>query len=90
MISTTTVISPESAAEAYDAYHSTDSAILVAGAQEINKREGHYDLAIHLRNAGLDYIEDRGDEIAIGAMTTMREIETSSLLKELAGGVIVE
>ena len=39
MISTTTVISPESAAEAYDAYHSTDSAILVAGAQEINKRE---------------------------------------------------
>lgn len=90
MISTTTVISPESAAEAYNAYQSTESSILVAGAQEIHNREGHYDLAIQLKDAGLAYIQDRGDEIAIGAMTTMKEIEHSLLLKNIAGGVIVE
>jgi aerobic carbon-monoxide dehydrogenase medium subunit len=34
------------------------------------------------RVAGLSYIEERGDEIAIGALTRHHDLETSALLKE--------
>ena len=88
MVSSDSVIAPHTPAEAYSAYRTVASSVLVAGAQELKRKGAHYKLAIELNHAGLSYIRDRGEEIAVGAMTTMAEIEKSPLLKELAGGAI--
>ncbi len=88
MVSSDGIIVPKTPAEAYSAYKTVNSAVLVAGSQSLKRQQAHYTLAIDLKHAGLNYIEDRGDEIAIGAMTTMAELETSPLLRTLAGGVI--
>ena len=44
-------------------------------------------LVVDLSKLGLDRVEDRGKEIAIGAMTTARSLETSALLEKEFGGV---
>ena len=88
MVSSDSVIAPHTPAEAYSAYRTVASSVLVAGAQELKRKGAHYKLAIELNHAGLSYIRDRGEEIAVGAMTTMAEIEKSPLLKELAGDAI--
>lgn len=88
MVSSDSVIAPHTSAEAYSAYRTVASSVLVAGAQELKHKDTHYKLAIELDHAGLSYIRDGGEEIAVGAMTTMAEIEKSPLLKGLAGGAI--
>ena len=88
MVSSDSVIAPHTSAEAYSAYRTVASSVLVAGAQELKRKDTHYKLAIELDHAGLSYIRDGGEEIAVGAMTTMAEIEKSPLLKGLAGGAI--
>lgn len=88
MVSSDGIIVPKTPAEAYSAYKTVNSAVLVAGSQSLKRQQAHYTLAIDLKQTGLNYIEDRGDEIAIGAMTTMAELEASPLLRTLAGGVI--
>jgi CO/xanthine dehydrogenase FAD-binding subunit len=45
------------------------------------------EVAVDLSRLGLDRIEDSGDEIMIGAMTTLRSLETSPLLEKTFGGV---
>ena len=85
MVSSDSVIAPHTSAEAYSAYRTVASSVLVAGAQELKRKDTHYKLAIELDHAGLSYIRE---EIAVGAMTTMAEIEKSPLLKGLAGGAI--
>ncbi len=55
-------------------------------------RLGHASVktAIDLSRLGLDRIEATEDEIAIGAMATLREVETAPCLRELFGGVLAE
>lgn len=45
-------------------------------------------LALELSRLGLDSIDEKENEITLGAMTTLRQIETSALLKDLFGGII--
>lgn len=45
---------------------------------------------IDLSALGLDRIEDRGDRIDIGAMVTLRQLETSDLLADHVGPVLYE
>jgi CO/xanthine dehydrogenase FAD-binding subunit len=52
----------------------------------MNNRSLH--TVIDLSRLGLDRIEERKDEIAIGAMTTLRQLETEPCLQELFGGVL--
>jgi CO/xanthine dehydrogenase FAD-binding subunit len=47
-------------------------------------------LAVDLSSLGLDKIEDSGDEVTMGATTTLRSLETSSLLEETFRGVFAQ
>lgn len=58
-------------------------AFLRLGSKRINK-------AIDLSKLGLDYIEEDEHEIRIGAMATLRQLETSSALLENFSGTVAE
>lgn len=88
MITSDAVIAPESPADAYHAYRNAGSAVFMAGAQGLKYKKDHYDLTVDLSKAGLNYIMDLGDEVAIGAMTTMAELKSSPVVSSLAGGAI--
>lgn len=88
MITSTEIVTPHSAAEAYAAYKGAASAVFLAGRQGVKYQKKHYDMAVDLSQTGLNYIEDCGDEIVIGAMVTMADLAASVVMKELAGGAV--
>lgn len=88
MITSETTVVPESPAEAYAVYHDAGSAVFLAGSQGLQHKHDHYDVAVDLSRIGLNQIEDRGDEIAVGAMVTMADLEQSPLVRDIAGGAI--
>ena len=81
-------VAPETTEEAYEALLSKNSARLVGGGCFMRMGKKRVALAVDLWNTGLNYIEDTGDEIEIGAMTTLHEFETSEILKENFGNII--
>lgn len=89
MITSDEVATPQSPEQAYQLYRNADSAVFSAGAQGLKYKKGHYDLIVDLSKTGLNYIRDAGDEIAIGAMTTLAEMEKSPVVQQIAGGAIV-
>ena len=88
MITSTAIITPKSAAEAYAAYKDAASAVFLAGRQGVKHQKDHYDVAVDLSQTGLNRIEDCGDEIVVGAMVTMADLAASPLMQELAGGAV--
>lgn len=88
MITSTAIVTPKSAAEAYAAYKDAASAVFLAGRQGVKHQKEHYEVAVDLSQTGLNSIEDRGDEIVIGAMVTMADLAASPLIQELAGGAL--
>lgn len=81
-------ILPQTSEEAYSALISKKSARLVGGGCFLRMGNRRIGLAIDLSQAGLDYIKDLGSEIEIGAMTSLRDFETSEILKENYGSII--
>ncbi|TJX13503.1 FAD-binding protein [Tissierella creatinini] len=81
-------IQPKSVDEAYESLISKKSARLIGGGCFLRMGNRRIGLAIDLSQAGLDYIKDAGEEIEIGAMTSLRSFETSELLKEHFGYMI--
>lgn len=81
-------IVPETSQEAYEALVSKKTARLIGGGCFIRMGHKKIGLAVDLSKAGLDYIEDSGEEIEIGAMTSLRDFETSEVLKENFGSII--
>ncbi len=81
-------ILPQTVEEAYNALISKKSARLIGGGCFLRMGHRRIGLAIDLSQAGLDYINDLGSEIEIGAMTSLRNFETSTILKENFGDVI--
>lgn len=81
-------IAPETIEEAYEALLSKNSARLIGGGCFIRLGKKEIGLAIDLWKTGLNYIEDKGGEIEIGAMTSLRDLERSELLKENFGKLI--
>lgn len=55
--------------------------MLIAGGTEINLKHKAERL-VDINGLGLDYVEDRGDRIAIGATTRIAQIEASEPLEE--------
>ena len=91
MYSSDFMVRPKTLDEAYSAYQSVSSSVLVAGAWGLkHTMSAHYDLAIHLSNLGLDYIRDDDGEIHIGAMTSFETIQRSAVLQSFAGGVLAK
>lgn len=80
---------PSSIEEAYEILMSKKRASrLVGGGCFIKMSDRRIGLAVDLSQAGLDYINDLEDEIEIGAMTTLRSMETSQLLKDNFGPIL--
>lgn len=88
MFSSEYTVAPKTLDEAFSAYHSVTSSILVAGGRGLSHQNEHYDLAIDLSNTGLNYIRDNGDEIIIGAMTPLAAIGKYPFFQSLGGGII--
>lgn len=88
MITSNTVIVPESPEQAYRLYKEHASAVLLAGSQGLRYKKQHFDIAIDLSGIGLTNIEDRGDEVFIGAMAPLEAVASSPCIKQLAGGAI--
>jgi CO/xanthine dehydrogenase FAD-binding subunit len=81
-------VAPRTLEEVYSAYKSVASSVLVAGGKGLSHHTDHYDLAIDLSNLGLNYIHDSGDEILIGAMTTLDAIGAYPFFRSFGGGVV--
>jgi carbon-monoxide dehydrogenase medium subunit len=81
---------PASVREALQLLHSgKGSARIVAGSTDLMvERDRSIRFLIDITHAGLSYIRRRGDNWAIGATTTIAEIEESSEMQGLAGGVL--
>ncbi len=88
MITFKNYMAPESVEEAYEALLSKKTAKVIGGGCFMRMGKKKIPLAIDLSKAGLDYINDTGSEIEIGAMTSLREFETSELLRENFGHII--
>uniref|UniRef100_UPI004025F782 FAD binding domain-containing protein n=1 Tax=Megasphaera elsdenii TaxID=907 RepID=UPI004025F782 len=88
MITSTTTLVPDNPAAAYAAYRQAASAVFLAGTQGLKYKKDHYDLAVDLSKAGLTYIDERADEIVIGAMTPLWQIKISQAIQNFAGGAI--
>lgn len=79
---------PQSLEEAYEALMARKTNHIVAGCAWLRMGNKRINTAVDLSDVGLDYIRDTGDTIEIGAMTTYRSVETSSLLQENFGGML--
>lgn len=75
--------------EAYELNQARSSRIM-GGMMWMRLSNARVKTLIDISDLGLDQIEETEDEIRIGAMCTLRQIEQSELLKELCGDGIAE
>lgn len=80
-------LKPLSLQEAYNLVEN-EQAIVIGGGAFIRLGDREIEKAIDLSNLNLSFIEDKDDEIEIGSMTTLREIECSKILKTEFDGMI--
>ena len=76
-------------AEAYELNQKKTSTIL-GGMMWLNMSGGRIGTAIDLCELGLNTITETEEEISIGAMTTLRQLETSPILAAYTGGAMAE
>lgn len=79
---------PQSLEEAYEALTARKTNHIVAGCAWLRMGSKKINTAVDLSELGLDYIRDTGETIEIGAATTYRTVETSSLLQDNFSGVL--
>jgi probable selenate reductase FAD-binding subunit len=81
-------ISPSDLTEAYQILQSCQDAVLLGGCGYLRLADRKIGTAIDLASLGLDYIHESDDYISIGAMTSLRTIETDPLSRSLGAGVL--
>lgn len=77
----------QSIEEAYELCQNRSS-VVIGGMLWLKMQNRAVDIAIDLCDLGLDKIEDMGDEIHIGAMVTLRQLELDSSLNEYTQNAI--
>ena len=80
-------VKPASLDEAYGLLTKAKSNCILGGCTFLRKINRKVKTAIDLADCGLDYITEEDDVIRIGAYTSLREMETSQLLRETFGTV---
>ncbi|MDT8336625.1 MAG: FAD binding domain-containing protein, partial [Candidatus Izemoplasmatales bacterium] len=81
-------IAPKTISEAYSLLSESRSNKIIAGGAWTKISFKRVDKLISLDNLALDYIKENNDNYVIGAMTTLRAIETHEGLKHLASGIL--
>lgn len=89
MLTINQYIRAKSVKEAYELCQNKSSVVL-GGMLWLKMQNRSVDYAIDLCDLGLDKIEDKGDEIHIGAMVTLRQLEQNELLNEYTNNAIFE
>lgn len=79
---------PATPEEAYFMFQQTAGASFRAGGQRHRYEKTQPPLTIDLANTGLSYIRDGGDELAVGAMTTLSDLEANGAVAGIDGGVL--
>ena len=78
---------PDNIEEAY-AMLKNHNGTAIGGGAFLQLAAKEIELAVDLSKLNLDFIEERKGQIEIGAMTTLRKVETSSLLQKSFDGVL--
>lgn len=78
---------PHSLEEAYGLLQEKKG-VVIGGGAFLNLGSREIEAAIDLSELSLNYIEEKDGYIRIGAMTTLREMETSELLKDSFNGIL--
>lgn len=73
--------------EAYSELVKNKKNIILGGTSYLRMGNTAWNVAIDLSNLNLNYILEDEETISIGAMTTFRNLETNSLLKEYFGNI---
>ncbi|WP_353097573.1 FAD binding domain-containing protein [Tissierella praeacuta] len=81
-------ILPKDVDEAYSTLISKKSARLIGGGCFLRMGNRRIGLAIDLSQAGINYINELEEEVEIGGMTSLRDYETSEILKGNFGDII--
>lgn len=74
--------------DAYQTLHSTPGSVVLGGCGYLRLGTRKISTAIDLSRLELDYIRETGDTIEIGAMTSLRTIETHPVISTLCNGVL--
>jgi len=81
-------LSPVSLKEAYETLMSVSGSLVLGGCGYIRLGDRTISTAIDLSNLGLDFVREKQSSVEIGAMTTLRTIETNSLCRSLWHGML--
>ena len=79
---------PESIEEAYVKLSSDPSNVLLAGCAYLRLGNKKIDVAVDLDSLNLDFVTEETDLVEIGAMTTLRELETNPVLRKNFSGIL--
>lgn len=90
MLKITNYVTPQSVEEAYEYLQKNRNNKVIGGMLWLKMMDMQIHTAIDLSVCHLDQIEETNDEIKIGAMTTLRQIETESCFQDYYGGVLVK
>lgn len=82
------LVQPDNLAEAYRILSAKRNNTILGGCAFLKMGSKRIGTAIDLSNLNLNDIREQDDFIKIGAMTTLRELETHQLLKESFNGVL--
>lgn len=88
MITIKEYVAANSIEEAYEILMARRNNVILGGCGFIKLGSKNIGTAIDLCNLSLDYIIEKEDEILIGAETTLRDLETNSIIRNYCGGAI--
>jgi CO/xanthine dehydrogenase FAD-binding subunit len=70
--------------------HQGEALVLAGGTHLALQKQSSHNLLVDIKDLGFNYIKEEGDFIKIGATTRAVDILNSDLLKNFAGGILVE
>lgn len=82
------LVQPDSLDEAYQILFEKRNNTILGGCAFLKMGSKRIGTAIDLSKLGLGYIKEQADFIEIGAMTSLRDVETNTLLRESFNGVL--
>lgn len=83
-------LKPKTLKEAHEILLQNPKNILLGGGLWLKRSTPSAEVLIDLGGIGLDKIEDKGDCIEIGAMTTLRQLELNPLIQNLQEGLLIK
>ena len=82
------IVQPNTLEEAYSILVKRKNNQILGGTAFLRMGKKRIGTGIELSNLGLDYIKENDEFIEIGSMTTLRSLETSSIINEQFNGII--